>query len=327
MACVFCSCCGTVMFYGSVRNWSDFTSLVHTRAREVPRFNGLPSLRFLYLVQTESCLPDHLDSVETIGNTSACQCDVLVLSYKQICSVTPPPHIEYLFNSSTTWTAGRNLLFEVARRRGKKHLYYIFMDDDIILKYFEKTVQKNPWREFEDFLIRIEPAVAAVDTDRNKCLKFVHNAREKQGCSLKRKTEYLTAVRFDAAFNAYHYQAVEYILPYSCRLDATSWWLSQIYAEIKCEIVFRGHTVLHTGLYAINTKRRPYPRGQPTGRNMLTMVEELNAKLPEEYQNSNILLQWKKDKMHHEEISSTYCLPPPPPHMPIKPYAHLRLNL
>ena len=147
--------------------------------------------RFLYLLQTESCLPDHLDSVETIGYASPCQCDVLVLSFKQICSVTPSPHIEYIFNSSTTWTTGRNLLFEVARRRGEKYLYYIFMDDDIVLRFKTKhsfwnflrftTKQnnRNPWREFEKFLKRIEPAVGAVDIYKNEFIQIAYRARKK----------------------------------------------------------------------------------------------------------------------------------------------------
>ena len=276
--------------------------------------------RFLYLVQTESCLPDHLDSVKAIGYASACQCDVLVLSFKQICSVTPPPHVAYLFNSSTSWTTGRNLLFEVARKRGEKYLYYIFMDDDIVLEFKTKPNNHNPWREFENFLKRIEPAVGAADIYTKERLRLVYNARKKQGCSVKEKTDYLPTVRFDAAFNAFHYQAVEYILPYSHKSDAISWWLSQLYTEVKCEIVFRGHTVLHTEVRAINRKHRSYPRKEADDSDLLTILNEMEAELLEEYRNSSLLLEWKKDGLDHGKISSTYCFPPPPPHMPIKPY-------
>ena len=62
------------------------------------------------------------------------------------------PNIEYLYNSSTTWATGRNLVYKVAMKRSEKYLYYIFMDDDIV---FKKRTKKNPWREFEDFLKRI----------------------------------------------------------------------------------------------------------------------------------------------------------------------------
>ena len=293
----------------------------HSHDIEVQVETSRPS-RFLYLLQTESCLPDHLDSVETIGYASACQCDVLVLSFKQICSVTPPPHIEYIFSSSTSWTTGRNLLFEVARRRGEKYLYYIFMDDDIVLRFKTEPNNHNPWREFENFLKRIEPAVGAVDIYNNEFLRYCYGGKKQQRCSVKEITDYLPTVRFDAAFDAFHYQAVEYLLPYSSSYDATSWWLSQLYNEIKCEIVFRGHIVLHTELRAVNSKHRSYPQKMADDSDVFALLKEIDAELPEEYRNSNVLLQWKKDGLHHGSISSTCCLPPPPPHMPIKPYTH-----
>ncbi len=100
--------------------------------------------RLLYLVQTENCLPRKLKSVEAFEDPLACQCDVLVLSYKEVCYDSALPNIECLFNSSTTWASGRNLLFEAAMRRSEKYLYYIFMDDDIVLK--TTTANQNPWR-------------------------------------------------------------------------------------------------------------------------------------------------------------------------------------
>ena len=105
----------------------------------------------------------------------------MVLSYKQICSVTPSPHIEYIFSSSTTWTTGRNLLFEVARRRGEKYLYYIFMDDDIVLRFKTELNNLNSWREFENFLKRIEPAVGAVDIYNQEFIHLAYTARKNKG--------------------------------------------------------------------------------------------------------------------------------------------------
>ena len=327
--------CLAVLFNDSVRigpSWTKKPKIAqvqlklelkqkHSHDIEVQVAKPQPS-RFLYLLQTESCLPDHLGSVKAIGNASACQCDVLVLSYKQICSVTPSPHAEYLFNSSTTWTTGRNLLFEVARRRGEKYLYYIFMDDDIVLRFKTEPNNHNPWREFENFLKRIEPAVGAVDIYKNEFIQIAYRARKKQGCSVKEKTDYLPTVRFDAAYDAFHYQAIEYLLPYSSSYDATNWWLSQLHTEIKCEIIFQGHTVLHTELRAVNPKHRSYPRKMANDSDVLALLKEMEAELPEEYRNSNVLLEWKKDGLNHGGISSTYCLPPPPPHMPITPYTH-----
>ena len=93
-------------------------------------------------------------------------------------------------------------------KRSKKYLYYIFMDDDIDLKtimIYKATA--NPWRVFENFLRR---AVGAVDTDQNDRVGRTYKARQLQGCGLKEPQEYIPAVQYDWAFNAFHYQAVDY---------------------------------------------------------------------------------------------------------------------
>lgn len=76
----------------------------------LPPSSRLPS-RFLYLLQTESCLPHSLRSVKALGNSIACRCDVLVLSYKQRCNNTLPVHVKYISaGSPTSWNEGRNLI-------------------------------------------------------------------------------------------------------------------------------------------------------------------------------------------------------------------------
>ena len=294
----------------------DFLSPEVSQGDSIPR----PS-RFLYLSQTESCLPSNLLSVEIIGNTSACQCDVMVLSYKAACTKTPPKHVQYLFNSSTSWASGRNLLYETAKKRDEIYLYYVFMDDDIGLR--TKTRNSNPWREFEQFLKQVEPAVAAIDTDTNSVLHHALDGRKKQRCSLKRASDYIPTARFDPAINAYHYEAAKYLLPYTTRYDKTSWWYPDLYFEIKCELMFAGQTVVHTKLSATNLKHRSYPRGNPSSSKWITMVNQVAAELPERYRNASLLSEWKRDKLDHRRKSSTLCLSPPPPHMPIKPFIYL----
>ena len=167
--------------------------------------------RLVYLVQTESCLPGNLKSTVIFRNSTACLCDVVVLSYKQACGDPSPAHVEYISASSpTSWNEGRNLLFEVAKQRKEKYLYYVFMDDDIILQTKAKR-KGHPWRIFDSFVRTIEPAVAAVDTDRNPCVRKTYEARKLLGCVLEGTQEYIPAVHYDAAFNAFHYQAVDYI--------------------------------------------------------------------------------------------------------------------
>ena len=73
-----------------------------TRATPLPTGFSKP---LLYLLQTESCIPDRLKSVKIMGDPRACRCDVLILSYKKECTVTPPVHMMYIIfaNLSTTW--------------------------------------------------------------------------------------------------------------------------------------------------------------------------------------------------------------------------------
>ena len=285
--------------------------------------NVKPRQRFLYMIQAERCIPDHLVSNESFGDTLYCQCDVLVLSYKQACPTIWPLHIQYLYNSSTTWTTGRNLLYEAAMKRSEKYLYYIFMDDDIVLQSNKiMTNISDPWRQFEDFLKRIEPAAAAVDASPNHHVRDVHIARQRKGCGLRKPAEYIPALGFDPAVMAFHYQSVEYLLPYPDRFDASTWWYSNMYVRVKCEILFRGQVVLPTTLRALNQLHRPYPRKTFDASELLALINEVDAELPRAYQNTTLLQGWKRDRLGHEIRSSTLCLPPPPPHMPIKPYAH-----
>ena len=289
--------------------------------------------KILYLLQTESCLPLYLRLVDVMGNTSICMCDVLVLSYKQPCNDTLSlPHVEYIFNSSTAWTTGRNLLLEVAMLRIETYLYYIFLDDDIVLFGIQETTL-NPWRKLEDSLRKMEPAVAAilvVVDGKQKCidqLNRFYRARQKKECSFNR-TDFLQIVNWDAAFSAFHYQSVKHILPYSSRYDELNWWYSQVYVSIKCENIFRGQVLLHTDICAVNLSHRPYPRGQGRLNRSITnaIVNEIKEEIPNKYRTklSRLILGWKTDGYYsHASTSSTLCLPLPTPHKSIKPYAHL----
>ncbi len=93
--------------------------LMYTRI-PIKQFNDSQA-QFVYLTQTKNCIPTYLKSPEVIGDSEACQCDVIILSYKHKCADTSLPHVQYIFNSSksTTWTVGRNLLYKAAMKREK----------------------------------------------------------------------------------------------------------------------------------------------------------------------------------------------------------------
>ncbi len=98
-------CWATVWYQGTTHNWTKISHLFSSSKELDAGINYQPKeldsrpSRFIYLVQTESCIPDHLKSPRAIGDASACQCDVLVLSYKKMCTGTPPAHVEYIFNT------------------------------------------------------------------------------------------------------------------------------------------------------------------------------------------------------------------------------------
>jgi len=73
----------------------------------------------VYATQTESCLPIHLE--KALGNPNECDCDVLVLSYKQSCQAFSLRHVKYINGYSLTWPAGRNLLWQVVNP--SRHAY------------------------------------------------------------------------------------------------------------------------------------------------------------------------------------------------------------
>jgi hypothetical protein len=281
---------------------------------------GRHTARFLVLVQAESCLTNHLSSEEAFGNATFCQCDVLVLAFERECNETSPAHIKHVFKPGTTWNEGRNFLLEVGRNRSEKYLYYIFTDDDVDLM---TELNINPWRTFLDFLLDVEPAVGIVDFPWN--VEEELEGMERLGCGVDaNSTNYVNAPNFDSAFNAFHYQAIDYILPYPTQFDKLSWWYSGYYSKVKCDIMFPGQTLVLTKITMFNPRHRPYPRKNPfDSHNWNIIMREVEAPLPEEYRNLELLKGWKRLGMKNQDKSASLCFPLPAPHTPIRPFSYL----
>ena len=246
----------------------------------------------IYLTQTEKCLPEYLKSPELIGDTTTCQCDVLVLSYKEECTATPLPHMTYIFHPSTTWSVGRNLLYQTAKARNKFYLYYIFIDDDVnLIIQPEKKSNSNPWRMFEESLRIIQPPIAIVD-DR---LTYLDTSQPKD-CEPEHVTKFAQVFWFDAMFNAFHCQSVGHILPYPTRFDNISWWYSQMYVVVRGSVKFHRQVVGDTRLRVHNDKHRPYKRGLNLD-TFRIVAEDVRKEIPEKYLNRSepILQKWMKN--------------------------------
>ena len=71
--------------------FSEQMDVVSTLFRKYATQRGeeLPTRKpFVYLTETERCLPQYLASSSQIGDPQKCNCDVIVLSYRAKCSET-----------------------------------------------------------------------------------------------------------------------------------------------------------------------------------------------------------------------------------------------
>ena len=281
--------------------------------------NRKTAVRFLYLVQTEGCLPPDLIANEAFGNGSL-DFQVFVLSYRQPCDNRSLSHVEYFFYASTTWTTGRNLLFTIAMKRNITYLYYIFMDDDATA--FDTRTNAVAWRAFEGFLQSMEPAVMALDLPGQDYSEKVLQAHKDKGC-LMEELEYVTGLWYDAMVNAFHYKAVKHLLPYISKFDQKTWWASQMALIVKTEVLFRGQLLLHRYIRCKGSQNRPYPRDLNFTPDMYSVFTQgLDANIAVGCVSTcaqAITDKWMKLGNTNERISSTLCLPPPPPHDSVEP--------
>ena len=145
-------------FYSSTQFFAYIPKLhVYTARRSSTR------KQFVYLTETEQCLPPNLASSSEIGDQETCNCDVIVLSFRAKCQENNQSHITYLFDPNTLFASGRNVLFFAAMDRRPGYHYYIFINDDTILRYSEfipaNMTKMSPFRAVENWLLDYEPAV------------------------------------------------------------------------------------------------------------------------------------------------------------------------
>ena len=271
------------------------------------------SVKFLYMVQTDSCLPEYL--LEVIGDPSVCPCNVSVLSFETECNTPPPPNVKYIYTgTNTSWGGGRNVLYEEAMKRKQEYLYFIILDDDLILEEDGVKVSNGTsWRKFEEFLVRVEPAVAAVDIGGKLWLRRAAKGRKKMKChvDIDGSSEYFSVARYDAAFNAFHNRTIRNILPYTSKFDTITWNFAPIYINAKIEIMYAGHSVLHNKIFATNPVHRPYPKHWPSHWELNRIFDEVAKDIPEKYNDSILMRGWRKDGLGHEQLSPTLCTDSP----------------
>ena len=297
-----------------------------------PRSPRLPSRKpFIYLTETEQCLPPNLANSSQIGDPDTCNCDVIVLSFRAKCQEDKPSHVSYLFDPNTHFASGRNVLFWTAMDRRSGYHYYIFINDDTVLKYNKFTPQNmkklSPFRVVEEWLLDYEPAVGVLNYE-------VHNGadvvlqRRKQLCDLNQASLVLPTVFYDAIFNAFHYKAIEHILPYPTQYEHECWYSSHRNTMIAVEVKFPGQAFMLAPVTAGNPLHRDYPKSLTNmNKIMLEFIERIRKEAPVKLRNHVLFKQLKEDTdFHLTEGSQSFCVNVTR-HQPIIPYRHLLTNL
>ena len=283
--------------------------------------NTIYEKKFAYLTQTESCLNDYLRSPQNLGNSTSCQCDVLVLCWRQKCDDSSLPHVEYIFNPNTSWTTGRNLLYRSIMKREQKYLYYTFFDDDITLGFREKPHPiSSAWREYEKSLLRVRPLIAVSwEYDLGHFTQYYEGK-----CNYTSKTDFLPFIWYDALFNSFHSEVINYLLPYYEKMEKTSIWNSQVYLIMKTDLIYPGQVFHHINVLAYNHLHRPYARKLFDSNTVREFLEDLKSEIPAKYreQLQPRIQDWVKN-VYQLERGAHDCSQYPVVRKPPVPYGYL----
>ncbi|XP_078371279.1 uncharacterized protein LOC144654915 [Oculina patagonica] len=309
--------------HGNNKELQDYVAQQSTR---------LPTRKpFIYLTQTEQCLPPNLANSSQIGDPMTCNCDVMVLSYRAKCQENKQSHINYLFDPNTLFASGRNVLYFAAMERKPGYHYYIFLDDDIVLKFNNFTptdmTKMSPFRVVEKWLLDYEPALGVLDYRYNGASHWIH--KRKYSCAIKETSLILPATVFDAIFNAFHYKAVEHILPYPTQYERKCIFSSNRNTMLAVEIKFGGQALMFAPVTADNPEhRKEYDRSLTNLTEMMReFIEKIKREAPLKLRNDVIFKKLHKSPDRYlQSQSRSFCLRVTR-HDPIIPFRHLLKSL
>jgi len=171
--------------------------------------------------------------------------DIILLTWKAPCDLK-----DAIFYPNSTWNEGRNRLLKEAVSRNAGYLYYIFLDGDCIVKEDPELAHAlniplcgNPFRTFESYLLEWQPAVGY------SRYAWQH---EEPGA------EFNLGYNFDALFNAFHREAISFLLPYYTGFDCESWLYSQHILNHLAALVYNSHRIQFNVITTRNMNRKSY---------------------------------------------------------------------
>ena len=226
--------------------------------------------KFIYLVQTAGLLPEVYKYLDK--NNS----DLLTITWKDKVDGVP-------FYPGSTWTEGRNHLYEMAKVKKGEYLYFIFLDDDLPLT-------KEKIKLFEELLVEYRPAIASP-----RLWSYNENCED-----LSQHVHSVYA--FDAAMNAFHYSVIydDVLFPYTADFDSESWWYSQLIMLQKAHVFYDGFVLQFNEVHLSNATHSSYPRN-----NDFYKIEE--------WLNNNVIERDIKLLRHPDETRSVQVCEPIPP--------------
>ena len=285
---------------------------------------------FIYLTETEECLPLNLASPSQIGNASTCNCDVIVLSFRTECKEKArAPHISYLFDPKSTWVSGRNVLFFAALDRKPGYHYYIILNDDTLVRFNVFTppamaASLEPFRAVENWLLDYEPALGVLDYIKHGAK--VHFEKRRALCGINQTSLVVPVVVYDAIFNAFHYKAILHLLPYHEEHEYKSWYHTHKNVISQAELKFRGQVFMFTPVEALNPRHRAYPKyNRDKFLIWKEFIKEIQQQAPSKYRNHSLFKEFLSDPGRYARESKTICQNATK-HQAIVPYAHLLEN-
>ncbi|MBI5589296.1 MAG: hypothetical protein HY881_02315 [Deltaproteobacteria bacterium] len=192
---------------------------------------------FVYMIQSESDMP-YCDLPDEHN-------DIILLTWKK-----PSDRKGAIYYPQSTWNEGRNRLLKEAVSRNAEYLYYIFLDGDCLVKEDGELARAlniklcgNPFRTFEKYLLEWEPAVG---------YSRYSWQYEKPGAEVN------LGYNFDALFNAFHREAISFLLPYYTGYDCESWLYSQHIINHLTALLYNSHRIQFNVITTRNANRKSY---------------------------------------------------------------------
>jgi hypothetical protein len=188
------------------------------------------------------------------------------------------PSDKGIFFPLSSWAEGRNRLYQEIFK--SNYLYYIFLDEDIELKFTElyKNTYDNPWRVYERYLLKFQPAIGVPRLYWNK------------GSPKKIQTIYW----YDGISIAVHKEALKTVFPIYDGDDTKSWWNPGIYFFHIASLLYKDHTLQFNTIEAINKSHRIYPRNSEW------------KKIDDKFKNCIINEKLKKTFQYHKHLSASF---------------------